>query len=205
MKKIALLLSCFICLGMLTACGGGSEKIPPAAGADPFGYIEQGVLGMEEGQAAALDENLIRDEGEPGEGIIYYKSVDWEKIRYEVSLNVASGRIEKIFYSIHVDIDQKEQATDKIKELISDCEKRYGAVAESILVPASGEHLPITGSMEEEILRFCDNTDPQEIVLQWPLGTQGAHGELFSTMVISNREFDGAEGFWISYLIAAAQ
>ena len=118
---------------------------------------------------------------------------------------MASGRIEKIFYSIHVDIDQKEQAADKIKELISDCEKRYGAVAESILVPASGEHLPITGSMEEEILRFCDSTDPQEIVLQWPLGTQGAHGELFSTMVISNREFDGAEGFWISYLIAAAQ
>ena len=65
MKKIALLLSCFICLGMLTACGGGSEKIPPAAGADPFGYIEQGVLGMEEGQAAALDED--RRQGRSGD------------------------------------------------------------------------------------------------------------------------------------------
>lgn len=204
MKKIVSLFAGLLCLGMLAGCGGGQGKqTSPVSGADPFGYIQQGVLGMEEGEAAALDKDLIRDEGAPGEGVIYYKTVEWDGIRYQVSLNVASGKIEKIFYSIHTDIGQKEQAVQKIMELINDCEKRYGSMEESILADSSGTSL-IT-NLDEEIARFCDSADPQELVLHWPAGAQGANGEFFSTMVISNREASGEEGFWISYLITVAQ
>ena len=43
--------------------------------------------------------------------------VDWGKIPVQGVLERGIGTDRKIFYSIHVDIDQKEQAADKIEEL----------------------------------------------------------------------------------------